>query len=530
MTYAKNINNVKSVSNQLYGQVPNTQGYYVYQITPLEQLARFLVLGTTAPTYHAGDRNIEKNVDMVQAIVKTQGVEVVKFLLDFDNQNIAPKREPLLFVLAYCLKNGDEQTRKAASEAAKTIVRTGRDIRTFTSELSELGGWGRLTKRTIAEWYLRENTPYQVIKYRNSNHQYNHRNIMRLAHPKPTNEEQSNLFAYLVGKPYNYDELPKQVRLFEYVNSNSNQVSEEDVIRAIVDGNLTHEMIPTQFRKSPNVWAALIKSMNYRALVWNLGTLSELGLLTPMSKVETIVLKKLQDDKAVIGSRIHPFTMLVAIRNYATGKGERKTWPVNQRIVSALEKGLGILYNNVRKTDARLALIVDVSGSMSSSYGGVGHMTKNRLSGSNITPIEGAGAMAAIQCRSSNAYVIGVDNRVHPLEINDRSTISSVTNTLKAFRGGCTHLSVGIEHLIKERIQVDAVVYYTDNEVNGGYQISQLFEKYRKEVSHNAKLIVVGFEANEFTIGDSNTPWIINICGFDSGTIDVINAFAETKL
>lgn len=55
-------------------------------------------------------------------------------------------------------------------------------------------------------------------------------------------------------------------------------------------------------------------------------------------------------------------TLLVAMRNYAKGQGERKSWPVNTRIVAALESAVNVLFENVERSNVKIAAIVDTSG------------------------------------------------------------------------------------------------------------------------------------------------------------------------
>lgn len=528
-TFSQNRKTVQPVTTKLPGQVKNDTAGYVFKTENWTQLDRFLILGTTAPTYHAGTKNVQRNVKALQVCLKEDGLRYVNRLAEIDNQNLASHRDTLIYALAYALKAGDVETRRAAEGLADTMIRTGRDIAQFVAELNNLGGWGRVTRRTVANWYTKDanKLAYQVVKYRNTGEDsFSHRDILRLAHPKTDSEIVNNMFAYLVGKQYDVALLPLQIRVFESLKSAEN---ENEVIAAIKGANLTHEMIPTQFKKSVKVWEALAENMPFRALVWNLSTFSELGMLTEMSQFERLVVRKLADEKAIVGSRVHPLTLMVAMRNYQKGKGERKSWPVNRRIVAALEDAMLVLFNNVEKSDTTVAAIVDVSGSMSMDYSSYNRDTKNRLSGSGIKPIEAAGALAAIQAKKSDAHVIGVDQSYHVLNINKNSSIATVTKMLASYQGGMTNLGSGIEYLIDKKIKVDTIVYYTDNEVNAGRQVVQLFDKYKRLVNKDARFVAVAFEANNFSVADPSRDDMLDVAGFDSNTVNVINSFVERK-
>ena len=236
-----------------------------------------------------------------------------------------------------------------------------------------------------------------------------------------------------------------------------------------------------------------------------------------MSDFEGMLIERLTDKEQVTRSRIHPFTLLVAMRNYQAGKGFRNTWDVNHRIVSALETAFDLSLNAVENTGTRNGLIVDVSSSM---QGG-------NVAGSNISPIEAAGAMAAINARQGDAVVLGVNDRVTKLNISDKSRMSEVVDKMKRLGGYTTNLGLGIEYFLNHKIKLDAIVYYTDNEVNQGKHPIQLFDKYKREVSPNCKLVCVAMTASNFSIADETRNDNLDICGFDTMSPQVIENFTK---
>ena len=526
MTYSRNTKtykqrNPQSVTTKVNKrQVKNDSGAYVYQTNDWDQLKRFLILGTTAPTYHAGTRNVGRNVALVEKMVRKDGLKVVELVLQMDRDNRLIRKNQALFVLAYALKKGNRETRKFVSTNVTKIVRTGRDLATFVAEVNDLGGWGRLTRNAVASWYAQEvdRLGYQVVKYRNTG-QYSHRNVLRLCHATPMTEEHNNLLRYLVGKEYDEKQLPKQVRQFVKIQrqANNGKLTEEKLVAKIRKHRLTHEMVPTQFKNSVAVWEALAETMPFRATVWNLGTFSRLGMLKRFSGFEKMIVSRLENAEQVKRSRIHPFTLLVAIRNYSKGRGHRNTWDVNQRVVEALEVALDHSLDAVEDTGKRLALIVDTSGSM--GWGNV--------AGSDMMPREVAGAMAAVQTRQADTLVLGVDSRLQHLNISKRSRISDVMRELNRYNGGSTNLGLGIKHLIAHKIEVDAIVYYTDNQVNRGEHVAQLFDEYRRRVNKDAKFICVGMTMNNFTVADPKRNDMLDIAGFDPTAAQVIDSFVE---
>ena len=74
------------------------------------------------------------------------------------------------------------------------------------------------------------------------------------------------------------------------------------------------------------------------AMIRNLGKMSTIGLLTRGSDHSKKICVKLRDEVMLKQARVHPFNLLVALKTYEQGKGDKGklTWDVNKDIVSAL--------------------------------------------------------------------------------------------------------------------------------------------------------------------------------------------------
>lgn len=75
------------------------------------------------------------------------------------------------------------------------------------------------------------------------------------------------------------------------------------------------------------------------AMIRNLGKMSAIGLLKPLSSHAALVCQRLHDESMLKKARIHPFNVLVALKTYQNGHGDRGKlkWDVNQSIVQALD-------------------------------------------------------------------------------------------------------------------------------------------------------------------------------------------------
>ncbi len=72
----------------------------------------------------------------------------------------------------------------------------------------------------------------------------------------------------------------------------------------------------------------------------------------------------------------------------------------------------------------------------------------------------------------------------------------------------------------------DAFVVYTDNETYQGQEHAhQALKRYRERMGIDAKLIVVGMTATNFTIADPSDPGMLDVVGFDASAPELISSF-----
>jgi len=76
---------------------------------------------------------------------------------------------------------------------------------------------------------------------------------------------------------------------------------------------------------------------------------------------------------------------------------------------------------------------------------------------------------------------------------------------------------------------VDAFCIYTDNETwAGNVHPKQALREYRNAMNKpQAKQVVVGMTATEFTIADPSDPLTLDVVGFDLNTPEAISVFVS---
>ena len=85
-------------------QVQNNAGGYSFAVDDMTRLNRFLILGSSAPTYYVSERKLTKeNLDAVERLLQAgRGKEVVDRIVEISYQGCAPSNDPALFALARC--------------------------------------------------------------------------------------------------------------------------------------------------------------------------------------------------------------------------------------------------------------------------------------------------------------------------------------------------------------------------------------------------------------------------------------------
>lgn len=506
-------------------QVQNNAGGFSWQVTDWKQLDRLLLIGSEGGTYYVDEHKLTKdNAEAALRCIKADGKRVVDRVVEISEAGRAPKNDPALFVLAMCAGLGDNTTRKYALNMLSRVARIGTHLFHFNDMVQAFRGWGRGLREANAKWY-NDRDPnklaYQLIKYRQRDG-WSHQDVLRLAHPKPPTEQHKALYRWVTKS--DTEGLSELVQNFVKLQAAE---TENDVL-SILSSNksLTWEMVPTQFLGSAKVWDALLSNMMLTAMIRNLARMTANGLLVPMSDAVTHVVNQITDADILKEARVHPIAILIALKTYQSGHGLRGSlkWEPVGKIVDALDEAFYKTFGNVQPTGKRLLLGLDTSGSMSSE-----NLCVQGVPG--LTPVVAAGAMALITAATESNYVmVGFDTDVHELSISSRKRLDDVVRELLKHGGG-TDCSLPMQYAMNKKLNVDAIVTWTDSETwYGRIHPAQAMREYREKFNQNAKMITVAMVANCMTIEDPNDFNALNIAGFDAATPQLINDFIKGAL
>ena len=513
-------------------QVENSAGGYVWPVDAWTRLDRFLVLGSEGGTFYASERELTReNARAVIECVAEDGARLVRRVTEMSVSGRAPKNDPALFALAIAAGVGDAATKALAWEALPQVARTGTHLFHFLQYVQAFRGWGRGVRRAVAAWYTAkapEQLLHQVLKYRRRDG-WSHRDALRLAHPKPATVAHDLVFRYATRGWTEVLTLPgvadmEVVRTMEAVEVIKHQTPGL-AARTIARHGLTREMVPTELLNHPVVWEALLERMPLTAMLRNLGVMTNVGLLAPLSDAAHAVVARLGDREALRAARVHPIAVLAALQTYARGKGFRgkNAWTPVPAVVDALDRAFYLAFANAPTTGRRVMLALDVSGSMSTPVHGMPFLSCR----------EASAAMALVTAATEPrhlfvAFTAGLFRMtgIRLIDISPRMRLDEVVRSTGQLPFGGTDCALPMVEALKQRWPVDVFVVYTDSETWAGpVHPVQALREYRERMGIPAKLVVVGMASNGFSIADPADPGMLDVVGFDAAVPQVIADF-----
>lgn len=525
-------------------QARNHAGGFTFVLDDRARLERFLILGSEGGTYYVSERTLTvANATCVERCLDADGPGTVEAIAALSEAGRAPKNSPAIFALAIAAGHRDPLTRQAALAAMPRVCRTGTHLFEFVAAVEQFRGWGRALRRAVARWYLDKDPralAYQVVKYRQRNG-WSHRDVLRKAGGAigPHSLEHEAVLRWVVdgidgfarervvtrnGASVNYgllarEQLPSLIDAVEQLAA----CSDPKLAAKLIDAHrLTHEMVPGELKQHAVVWEALLPHMPTGALLRNLGKLTEVGVIAPHNAGTKMAVELLRDQARLCKARLHPLTVLTALRIYARGHGHKGklSWTPVTKLVDALDQAFYACFANVTPSGKRLMLALDVSGSM-----GCGEIAG--LPG--VTPAVGSAAMAMVTLRSEvEVQTMAFSHHLVRVDLSARKRLDDVVRTLGKITMGGTDCSLPMRCALDNRIEVDAFVVYTDNETwFGQVHPHQALRAYRERMGIPAKLIVVGMTSTQFSIADPDDAGMLDVVGFDSAAPAVMADFVR---
>lgn len=533
-TYARTNSRLRTPQREAIpgsAQVPNSAGGYAYKISIWDLLKRFLFLGADGPTYYASARKMQrKNAENVSACIREDGVRTVEEIRQISVSGRAPSNDPAIFALALAIVDGDEATKAAAYKASADVCRIDTHWYQLERDLRNLGkkvgsqGLKRAYQRRLALLPI-DRLALQLIKYR-SREGLDQTHLLYSHRPRLDAERSALMRWPLIrrqsGNPQSayFGKVEFPHRLIEGFEKLQAETDSKRAAVLIRDYNLPREALPTELLNSAEVWEALLPGMPMNAMIRNLATMTRVGVLSDLSSGTLKVLAELDNAERIRKARVHPIALLMALKTYAEGHGDRgrHRWTPVRQIVDALDEAFYTAFDNVEPTGKNWMLALDVSGSMS----------MGRVGGVNLTPAEAVAALSLVTARVEKASLIfGFADTFRDLGISPRMRLDQVVRRTAGMAFGATDCAQPMIYAERNRIPVDIFFVKTDNET-WAEQIhpTQALDSYNRRMGRNARLIVMGMTATEFSIADPSRRDMMDVVGFDTAVPSLVREFA----
>lgn len=517
-------------------------------------LERALIIGSAGGSYYVDEKTLtERNAQVILDCLAEDGKKVVNLIVDISDKGRALKNDHAIFALALATSPSlaNIETRSLAWNALSKVCRIGTHLFLFNQIADQHRRWGHARRNAMTRWYESKDPhalSLQIVKYQgritsegDKSSRWSHCDVLRKAHPFSKDPLHNAIYDYathawaqpigenaekvrLVSEETrNLIQTDKNLRLILGHQLAQTATSASQVVALINEYNIPHESIPTQFKSDADVWRALLSHLPLHALLRSLGRMTSYGILDKMSEESQYIIDRLKDQAYIKKGRMHPLAVLIAMKIYEQGHGEKGKliWTPNQSIVSALQDAFYASFGAIEPTGKNLLIGLDVSGSMSG--GGCAGLD-------NFSYAEGtaAMAMATAKIENENSYeIIGFADTTRSLGISPRMDLTEVMNKIMGLSFSSTNPAAAVEYALNKKMMIDAFIIYSDGEANFGDHIQQTLENYRKKMNPKAKMICVNMIANKTRLSDPNDSLCLEVTGFDEETPTIISSFVR---
>jgi hypothetical protein len=514
----------------------NSEGHEAFSETVQSMVSRCALTGVLKDSYYTDEAVQTK--ELVE-VCRHAAQECPEFLLDAAvvSRKANFKLFPKLAIAALVSTLEPEGSKAPGAQWTPALENTVVDIlKTYSAgQLLELalvfkgktftGGLGRRAQRVIGRALASMSTKRLEDITLSDRDDLNR--LLRLTHPAGIEPEKARLLGYALGEKR--EAVSERQMALEALKMELEDDKAAYLINsAFLPFNATKGIVSGD-RKA--VWSAILGEMSPLQVLINLKALDEKGVVTPQS-VDTFF--KAQDlDKL----RLVPHDILRPIAN-APDKFREPLVSFLSRMASRPLPGL---------EGKRVGVLLDISPSMADAYGkGSGPNPANScwyLAATMATPI-----MASCPDRTlvffdnlphaEGGVVTGRgfgygDMKLPYLKGCPSEAILHNLLPVNVRQTNGTDIGLAIDYFVKEKIPVDVLFLFTDEQQNGSIRGIDRWRAYLRSVNAQARLVVVNVSNNKWhmavdgkdrvTIIQSITPLIYQqLARFDESPVDMI--------
>jgi 60 kDa SS-A/Ro ribonucleoprotein len=264
--------------------------------------------------------------------------------------------------------------------------------------------------------------------------------LIKMVHPKPDTAAREALYGYLIGKTVDLSLLPPIVQEYEAYKAKPTGTPP-----AVPFQKLTGLELPKE------AWKSIAANGGWQMTRINLNTFRRHGVLEDPGMVRRIA-KRLANRAEIRKAKAMPYQLMAAWLHAGN--------EMPREIVAALQTAMDVATENVPVWSKRVAVLVDVSGSMSSPISGY-----RQGATSKMRAVDCAALFASAVLRNCpNAEVIPFDHGVRDCVLQRRDPVPTNAEKLARLCGGGTDCAAPLQYLLGKKKAPDLVILVSDNE------------------------------------------------------------------
>ena len=495
------------IARNVYAQVTsNDAGGASVSMGDREAFVQMAVTGTFRDGFYL---KAEDQVDRMMKLLIKMDPQFIAQTAAYSRRQGFMKDMPA-FLLAYLAKN-DAGWFEAAFPH---VVDDGKMLKVFTQVIrSGVVGkksFGSQAKRLMKKWIEQADTKRLLAASVGNNPSL--KDVIRLVHPQPKTDEQSAMFAWLVGKEVRECDLPKDVaRLVSYRRNPKGELPEAPF------------MLLTSLNLSVDGWVQICERATWQQLRANLNSFIRHGVFCARPDLIKKVCNRLSNKAEIERSKVMPHQLLAAaLKMGQNGCDVSKVF--ERALFDAIEHAMA---NAPDWMGQSVAVFLDVSGSMKYNAITGGYGDSNA---SSISCAQAGGLFASMLVyRNPGSLFLTFDDKAKKVDFEPGSSLLDINKSIH-FNGGATHIHTGFEYMSRHNLKANYIVVISDNESNGSMRNLKTLNAFKALKNSNPKMKVALLDLVPNTTTDiPDMGSAINVGGFTDDAFRVIDRFFEDK-
>ena len=333
--------------------------------------------------------------------------------------------------------------------------------------------------------------------------------VIKMVHPAPADKSREATYAYLLGKaltPEQAEALPALISQWESFKKDPASVEVPDVdFRMLSSLPLTEKQ-----------WKKIAENAKWMMTRMNLNTFERHGVFKD-EKLTKLIADRLSSKDEVQRAQAFPYQLLAAYINASDS--------IPTSVRNALQQAMEHAVQNVPTYQGKVYVMIDVSGSMSSSVTGYRNGATSKVTCKDVAAL----VASSVLRKNPEAEIILFHTEAWREKLNPFDSVMTNAKHIMKTPGGGTDCSAPFKLLNKEKAKGDVVIMVSDNMswMHGNYGLQAEWDVFRSR-NKDAKLICIDIQADSTTQAKSRKD-TLNVGGFSDQVFEVINAFVEGK-